>query len=176
MSSRPAKPHSRSWSSSTAKVREVPPVVLAVATFGFIGLSPVAPGTMGSLAAAALYSLIPGLQNGWALAAGVLLLLVAGAASARIVELRTGEQDPGFVVIDEALGQWLALMTFSHQGEPIFVVTAFAFFRILDVWKPYPAKLFERLGGGAGVVLDDVVAGLYACVAANLAVSLLAEG
>lgn len=64
-------------------------------------------------------------------------------------------------------------MTLSHHGDPLFVVTAFALFRVFDVWKPYPARRFERCGGGTGVLLDDVVAGLYACVAANLTTSLL---
>jgi len=163
-----AKARSRLWSPSVAKVRGVPPVVLAIATFGFIGLSPIASGTIGSLAAVALYYFLPFFHNNWILIAGSILVMVAGAVSADVIELRTGEHDPSVVVIDEVLGQWIALLTLSYHGNIVFIISAFILFRIFDIIKPYPARIFERSIGGARIMLDDAVAGVYACIAANL--------
>lgn len=163
-----AKARSRLWSPSVAKVRGVPPVVLAVATFGFIGLSPVASGTFGSLAAVALYYFIPFLQNNWILLGGIIAVFIAGSISADVIELRTGEHDPSVVVIDEVLGQWIALLSFSYHGDIMFIISAFILFRIFDILKPYPATIFERSIGGTSIMLDDAVAGVYACIAANI--------
>lgn len=163
-----AKARSRLWSPSVAKVRGVPPIVLAIATFGFVGLSPFASGTFGSLAAIAIYYFIPIFQNNWMLLAGSIVTLVAGAVSADVIELRTGEHDPGVVVIDEVLGQWIALLTLSYHADMIFIIAAFLLFRFFDIIKPYPARIFERSTGGTSIMLDDAVAGVYACIAANL--------
>lgn len=163
-----AKARSRLWSPSVAKVRGVPPVVLAIATFGFVGLSPVASGTFGSLAAILIYHFLPFFQNNWALLSGSIITLIVGSVAADVIELRTGDHDPGVVVIDEVLGQWIALFSLSYHGDIVFIVSAFILFRIFDILKPYPAKIFERSIGGTSIMLDDAVAGIYACIAANI--------
>ncbi len=164
-----AKARSRLWAAPPEKLRSVPVFALAIATFGFLGLSPVASGTVGSAAAAALYYFLPFLQNNWWLVTTIIFSIAIGAVSTDIVELKTGEHDPGIVVIDEVLGQWIALISFAYKGDIVFIILAFLFFRLFDIIKPYPARIFERSSGGTAVMLDDAVAGVYANIAAHLA-------
>ena len=163
------KARSRVWAAPPEKLWSVPKFALVIATFGLLGLSPFASGTIGSAAAASLYYFTPLLQNNWVLVAAIFLAMVIGSIATDIVELKTGEHDPGIVVIDEALGQWIALISFWYTGDLVFVILAFSFFRLFDIIKPYPARIFERSSGGTAVMLDDAVAGIYANVAAHLA-------
>ncbi len=132
-------------------------VALFVATVGGAGLAPVAPGTVGSVVAALLLWLIPFSRP------GLLLFLVAvtaaGIWAAPRAERLLGAKDPGAIVIDEVAGLTLGLLV-APRTLPV-VVVAFLLFRILDVVKPFPARAAERLPGGLGVVMDDLVAGLY---------------
>jgi phosphatidylglycerophosphatase A len=133
--------------------------VLAV-WFG-CGHVPVAPGTAGTLGAIPLYLLVRpfGVVGVAATAVAVTLL---GSWAAGVVERRLGARDPPIVCIDEVAGvfvTWLAAPP-SWAG----LVAGVVLFRILDVIKPWPARAAERLGGGAGIVLDDVVAGAWAAV------------
>jgi phosphatidylglycerophosphatase A len=142
-------------------------VALAVATFGYSGYAPIAPGTAGS--AAGLLLIVPLRMLGlpWLDLAMAVGLFVLGVWSATIVEHHLGAEDPGLVVIDEVLGMLVSLL-WLPLSWPV-VVTAFFVFRACDIIKPWPAGRFERLGGGLGIMADDAMAGVYA----NLVVQVL---
>ena len=130
--------------------------VLAV-WFG-CGHVPIAPGTAGTLGAIPLYLVVR--PHGWpAVAATAVLVTLVGIWAAGVVERRLGTKDPQIVCIDEVAGvfiTWLAAPP-TWAGLVVGVVL----FRIFDKWKPWPARAPEHVGGGAGVMLDDVVAGLW---------------
>ena len=137
-----------------------------VATFFGSGLLKPAPGTWGSLAALLLWAAFAwvvqpsALALNAALVTGIVVVIALGVPAATIAERESGGHDPGFVVIDEVAGQWIALL-----GCPLdwrHAVIALALFRLLDVTKPPPARQLERLPAGWGIVFDDVAAGLYA--------------
>ena len=102
--------------------------------------------------------------------------VLAGLWSAQAYSRASGVEDPGAVVIDEVAGQWLALIPAAIAGPTIWqFAIGFALFRIADIGKPWPANWIDRrLSGGAGIMLDDVVAGIYA--AAGLAMMLYLIG
>ena len=126
------------------------------------GYAPAAPGTAGSLFAVVVaYGLHRYLEFGALhfLAMAGLLLAPAIWASDRVA-LLAGRKDPGVVVVDEVVGQWITLAgvaNFNWKGW----LGAFLLFRLFDVLKPPPARQLERLPGGVGIVLDDVMAGIY---------------
>jgi phosphatidylglycerophosphatase A len=130
------------------------------------GLVPRAPGTVGSLLGIPLYLAV--LQTGWppAAQAGALVLFVAfaGLVAGR-AEALIGEHDSGQIVIDEVAGMAVAL--FGHDPTLLNIAVIFACFRFFDIAKVWPASLIDRrMPGGRGVVLDDVVSGLYASLVA----------
>ncbi|MDP2321827.1 MAG: phosphatidylglycerophosphatase A [Acidobacteriota bacterium] len=134
-------------------------LALLVATFGYVGFFPIAPGTAGSLAALALFAFVRWVGMPAFELATIAVVLVAGIWSANGAERALGRKDPGPVVIDEVLGMLitLALLPVSLVG----VLVGFLLFRLFDVVKPYPAGRLEHLPGGYGIMLDDAVAGLY---------------
>lgn len=95
-------------------------------------------------------------------AGGALLALLIGIPAATIVERESGCEDPGHVVLDEVCGQWIALAIVPANWA--HVLLALLLFRFFDILKPWPARQLERLPGGAGIMLDDVAAGIYALV------------
>src|SRR5690242_2472176 len=101
-----AKARSRLWAVPKATFKRVPVWALFIGTVGFFGFSPVASGTVGSAIGALLYYYIPALQNNWILLAACVIIFILGTIATDIIELKTGEHDPGIVVIDEVLGQW----------------------------------------------------------------------
>jgi phosphatidylglycerophosphatase A len=139
-----------------------------IATAGFVGRFPVAPGTAGSVAGVAIYALIR-FAGGWRLEALALVVtFVLGVWSATVAERVLGAKDPGPVVIDEVLG---ILITFAFLDVNVAgAVTGFALFRAFDVLKPYPAGRLEILPGGLGVMMDDAMAALYSHAALRLLV------
>jgi phosphatidylglycerophosphatase A len=130
-----------------------------LASFGYVGYFPIAPGTAGSAAALALYALVR--WSASPLVEGVVLVAVAlvGTWSASIAERQFGVTDPGQIVIDEVLGMLmtLAFVPLTWPG----VVVGFFVFRALDIVKPFPADAAERLHGGLGVMADDAMSGVY---------------
>ena len=96
--------------------------------------------------------------------AAAAIALVLGVWSGEQVARRLRDKDPSLVVIDEIAGMWVTLV--ALPWNPVTVVAGFFMFRLFDVFKPYPARDLERVPGGWGIMLDDVVAGIYA----NLAV------
>src|SRR5215204_2916122 len=167
---------------------------LALATCG-VGLIPVAPGTWGSAVGVLLYlglgrltervfdySVARGLDLSPQQFPGILttvllltifLVALAGIWAGTRAEKLLGKKDPGAVVVDEVAGQliaflfvpWLTTWTWS-------VVAGFVAFRVFDIWKPYPVRRLEGLGGGLGIMADDMLAGFYAATAMSLLVTL----
>ena len=137
-----------------------------IATWFGCGYAPKAPGTAGSLAALLIAIALHwyGGYGRWTLLLLTALLLAPGIWSAGVVAKRTNQPDPQIVVVDEVIGQWITLAGASTLNWKSWLF-AFAFFRILDIWKPPPARQFERLPGGVGIVADDVMAGLYGALA-----------
>jgi phosphatidylglycerophosphatase A len=146
-------------------------VAYFIATAGFVGRFPIAPGTAGSVAGLFVYALIR-FVDGLALEAAMLMItLVVGVWSAQVAERLLGGKDPGPVVIDEVLG---ILITFAFlQVNVLGGLVGFLLFRIFDVVKPPPAASLEHLPGGFGVMLDDAMAGLYAHGAMRILVAFL---
>lgn len=135
--------------------------------FGFgSGLSPVAPGTVGTLMAVPLYLLMVRLP--WAYY--ILLLLVAIAAgiwlcgeSARLL----GVHDHGGIVWDEFVGFWITMLFVPPQW--LWIVLGFLLFRLFDIWKPWPIQIIDKqVAGGLGIMLDDILAGIYALLVLQL--------
>jgi phosphatidylglycerophosphatase A len=136
-----------------------PPWIFA--TWFGCGYSRFAPGTVGSLAALAIAW--PFARAGFTSLHFLILsfaLLYPAIRAAGIVASQAGRKDPQFIVIDEVLGQWLTLAGALRFDWRTFAI-AFALFRLFDIWKPPPIRLIEQIPGGAGIVLDDMKAGIY---------------
>jgi len=134
---------------------------LGFVSFGFLGLSPFAPGTVGTLGGVALAWGLGYSQHYlyWSLLVCALLYL-GGRALGEWSERYAGGKDPGFFVVDEVIG-FLITCLWTRGPSVLALVVAFFLFRFLDVVKPPPARQMERLGGGDGILLDDVMSGLY---------------
>ncbi len=135
---------------------------LALATGGFIGRLPWAPGTFGSLLALPLCFVLAYLPFIVA-TLFIAVFTVAAIAIAGSAETMLGAKDPGCIVIDEVAGQMVALLGLPFNFP--FVLGGFVAFRFFDIVKPFPIRWLEkRLPGGIGIVADDIVAGLMANV------------
>ena len=172
-----ASPRSRATSSSasapdrdaTVATRTVVDrAALVIATACGAGYSPIAPGTAGS----ALAVLVLWFAQLSPLGTLIFLIVVtvAGTWAADRAERVLGGKDPGAIVIDEVAGMALSVLAFRPTLGVL--LTGFVLFRVFDVVKPFPANVSQRLGGGVGVMIDDLIAGAYAlgCVAASRAV------
>jgi phosphatidylglycerophosphatase A len=137
------------------------PAWLVATVFG-CGLVPFAPGTVGSLA---------GVASAWILIRFISLppfcllilalgLIPIGIWSASLAEQMAGKKDPGQVVIDEVLGQWVTLAGAARVNWKMYLI-GFVLFRLFDIWKPPPVRQLEGLPGGQGIISDDLMAGLY---------------
>jgi phosphatidylglycerophosphatase A len=133
--------------------------VLALATGGGSGYSPVASGTVGSLVGLGLWWAV-GAANTASYAAACVAVIGLGIWAAGQAERIFGRHDDGRITIDEVAGMLLSLATLPFRPEVAGV--GFLLFRLFDIWKPFPARAAERLPGGLGVMADDLVAGLYA--------------
>jgi phosphatidylglycerophosphatase A len=140
--------------------------------FGFgSGLSPKAPGTMGTLAAIPLYLLLAGLPL-WGYMLAVVLVSLAGIWICGESSRRLGVHDHGGIVWDEFAG-FLLTMAAAPPGWA-WIMLGFALFRLFDIWKPWPIRVADRqVHGGLGIMLDDWLAGVYAWLVLQL-VALLA--
>ncbi len=121
------------------------------------GLSPIAPGTAGSLVALAVY-FIPDFQKPYFIIPAIILFFGWGTISAGRMETSYGH-DPSRVVIDEIVAMWISLLFLPKR----ILLAAFAFllFRMLDIFKPFPASYFDKRNGGISIMMDDVVCGVY---------------
>ena len=147
-----------------------------IATWFGLGLLPMAPGTWGSLAAFPFAYIISVYSAPYVLIIATVALFPIGTWASNKVEGSAQKKDPGFIVVDEVVGQWIALLPLpflNHYFGPnlsfwVFApiaAVAFLAFRIYDIWKPWPINYVDKnVPGGLGIMLDDVVAGIYALI------------
>jgi len=132
-------------------------ILRTISTFFYIGYLPFAPGTFASIAALSFFFAVKGNDAVYlSLAAGLTLLgfLVSGRA-----EKGFGRKDPPCIVIDEVSGMLLSLLFIPYDVR--LVIAAFILFRVLDIFKPYPARRVQDLPGSIGIMGDDIIAALY---------------
>lgn len=138
-----------------------------IATFFYLGYIPKAPGTFGSIGAVLFIYLLYllGIYHQLFILLMVLVFYAVGIWAVNVLREDWGE-DPAKVVVDEAVGLWISVLflPFTHLN----IILAFIFFRIFDIVKPLGIRKMERFRSGHGVMLDDVLAGIYANVAIRL--------
>lgn len=127
-----------------------------------VGYLPIAPGTWGSLAALLIWYVIIEHISSIALIALIVIILILGIYTSSITENNIAQKDPSIIVIDEWVGQWIALLFLPKSL--LWGLSAFLVFRLFDIWKPYPIKALDKISSGWGIMLDDVLAGIYALV------------
>ena len=138
---------------------------LVVGTGIGLGLAPIAPATVASLAALLLYSFSPldGNSTGFFILCTLGFLLGIWACQTMVT---ASDQDPKTAVWDEVAGMWITCLLLPKTLP--WLVSAFLVFRILDIWKPWPIRKFERLPGGLGIMADDLVAGVVGAAGLNV--------
>ena len=133
--------------------------VRLLATLGPVGYMPVAPATAGSAVVVVIGYFLP-VPPLW-----VALVIIAVGAWLAVGLCGAAEKQLGHdarpIIADEVVGQSLALLRVPH--DPLWFLVSFVLFRIFDVWKPLGARQAQRLPGGLGIVVDDIIAGLTAC-------------
>ena len=169
-------------------LRTVPFLTKVIATGLFSGYIPWASGTFGSFVALLFYILIPGFERPVILGSAILVGFFVGVYTSRRVAESTGhlltpiaartkaafqpgaqgEADPSIVVIDEIIGMWMSLLFLPKSV--LIAIVAFCLFRVFDIVKPYPTRQMEKMPLGWGIMLDDLGAGIYANVAAQMCV------
>ena len=132
----------------------------------FSGYSPIASGTVGSVVALAFY-FIPGFESPWIFGITTGFVFFFGYRTAATMERYYGH-DPSEVTIDEVVGMWISL--FLLPKKLWVVIAAFFLFRLFDIIKPFPARKFDEMHGGFGIMMDDVIAGLYTNIILQLAI------
>ena len=152
-----------------------------IATGLWTGFFPVAPGTAGSILALAIYAAVPGFAPTGDVPVGasvpsaaailVILWVMILAVPAASASEREFGHDGGPIVIDEVVGQWIAVA--GLPATPAVLIGGLLLFRIFDIFKPFPAGRSQRLPGGWGVVADDVIAGIYAAIALRVLLAIL---
>lgn len=164
---------------------------LAVTTCG-VGYLPIAPGTWGSLVAVGIYAVLANVFAAYRYAPGapgsepmiaaihaviliafLVFILVGVWAAGRSTEL-FGDLDPSQAVVDEVIGQLIVFLFIPFTSSWLLIAAGFLFFRLFDIWKPYPIDYLQNLPAGIGVCADDILAGVYAgvCLSVIYAVSL----
>ena len=145
-------------------------VANSISTWFGCGYSPAAPGTVGSAAAIAIALLIERYAAWTPVWFGALAAAMSAPAmwAAGDTARQANVKDPQFVVVDEVVGQWLALAGARAWNWKSWLA-AFALFRLFDIWKPWPVRQLESLPGGVGIVADDLMAGIYAALVLFLA-------
>ena len=130
-----------------------------------MGLIPIGPGTFGTLAAIPLFYVLSFTPLYLYLVITLLIILISVWASS-IAEEIFDKTDPGQVVADEVCGFLVTMILVPVTISNIFL--GFLLFRLFDITKPYPARKFEKLPGGWGIVMDDVIAGVYSCITLHI--------
>jgi phosphatidylglycerophosphatase A len=130
-----------------------------IATCGYLGYVPVAPGTFGSALGLVTFVLLRSIGSTTVEIAAIIVLFVIGIWSGTVAEHHFGASDPAPVVLDEVVGMLvtLALLPVNLLGA----IAGFVVFRVMDVVKPWPSARFESLPGGLGVMADDGMAAIY---------------
>ncbi len=130
----------------------------------YTGYVPIASGTFGSLVAIVIYS-IPGFERLEIIIPAIILLFSYGLFVSSKFEKVYGK-DPSQCTVDEVVGTWIALIALPKSF--LIVFTTFLIWRLLDIIKPFPARTSEKLPGGFGIMIDDVISGFYAVVIVHL--------
>lgn len=134
-----------------------------MATWFGSGLMSPAPGTWGTLAAMPFAMIMSIFGSPLILIIAACIVYLIGIKSVQIIEEQTKSHDSGYIVIDEVVGLWIAFV--AAEANAIHFVAAFLLFRFFDILKPFPIGWLDRnLEGARGVMLDDVVAGIYAAI------------
>ena len=137
-----------------------------IATVGYCGYFPIAPGTVGSAAGLVFYGLVWWTGSAVVETALIAVVFAAGVWAGTTAERYFGGIDPGPIVLDEVVGMLMTL-AFIPVGMTGALI-GFLLFRLFDVLKPFPAGRFEKLHGGLGVMADDAMAAIYANLALRL--------
>ena len=147
---------------------------LFIATCGYLGYVPVAPGTFGSAAGLVVFAAVRWSGSPALELAVIILLFAVGVWSANAAERHFGGVDPAPVILDEVVGMLitLAFLPVNITGA----IIGFLLFRLFDVVKPWPANRLEAVHGGLGVMADDAMAGVYGNVAMRMLVVALPAG
>ena len=152
-----------------------------ISTFFYVGHIRPAPGTWGSFAALPAAWAIYALTGPWGLLAGVFVSYALGVWATAVETRGKDNHDPSEIVIDEVCGQWMALLplAFGAARQDVSIlalwpgwIAAFALFRLFDITKWGPVGWADRMHGPTGVMLDDVIAGLFAAVGVVLLAAL----
>ena len=137
----------------------------------YTGYFPIASGTVGSLAAIVIY-IIPGFEQLVIIIPATLVFMAYGIFIGTKFENQYGK-DPSECTVDEVVGTWISLIALP---KTLWIILAtFFLWRILDIIKPPPARNLERLKGGLGIMIDDVISGLYTLIIMHLVVYLLGK-
>ena len=144
-------------------------LVKVLSTFFYVGYLPLIPGTFASLAGVLVYILIQGYALNYLLI--TLLIIAIGFLVSGPAEKAMQRKDPPYIVIDEVAGMLLSLLFLPYDIR--IVALAFILFRLLDTLKPYPARSLERLKAGAGIMADDLVAGVYTNIILQVALKVI---
>jgi phosphatidylglycerophosphatase A len=145
-----------------------------LATCGYVGYAPVAPGTFGSAAGLVIFALVRTSGSMSVELATIVVLFAIGVWSGTEAEQHFGGVDPGPIVLDEVVGMLITLALLPVNAMGAFV--GFIVFRALDVVKPWPSGRFERLHGGLGIMADDGMAALYGNGVMRILVALTPAG
>jgi phosphatidylglycerophosphatase A len=134
----------------------------------YTGYSPYISGTIGSLAALIIY-IIPGFEQLLIILPAIMIFMVYGIYVGTKFEAQYGK-DPAQCTVDEVVGTWISLIALPKTVG--IVAASFILWRILDIVKPPPARNLERLKGGLGIMIDDVISGIYTLIIMHLVVYL----
>lgn len=144
-----------------------------IATFFGVGLLKPAPGTWGSLAALPVAYAVLSIGGFWLLVNLTFFVFMSGWIATRDLIRGQTDHDPSYIVIDEVVGQWIALFPVGYGAMMMSVdllalypgwIAAFVLFRLFDIWKPWLVGRADARGDALGVMLDDVVAGVFAAL------------
>jgi phosphatidylglycerophosphatase A len=149
-------------------------VAVFLATCGYVGYAPVAPGTFGSAAGLAIFALVRASGSIYVELAVIVVLFAIGVWSGTEAEHHFGGTDPGPIVLDEVVGMLITLALLPVNAMGAFV--GFIVFRALDVVKPWPSGRFERLHGGLGIMADDGMAAVYGNIMMRIALAVAPAG
>jgi len=134
----------------------------------YTGFIPFAPGTFGSIVALLIY-LIPGFENPTLLLIIISLFSVLGISIGTKFEILYGK-DPKQCTIDEMVGMWISLILIPKKIW--FILIVFIIWRVLDILKPFPANIAEKIKGGMGIMLDDIIAAIYTLTISHIIIYL----
>ena len=155
--------------SQTRSPAALSPIIRIFATGLYSGYAPVASGTFGALVGLLFY-LIPSFERPEVILPASLLVFIFGSLAAGRMETMYGH-DPSIVTIDEVFGMWISLLFLPKSF--LVIIGAFLLFRAFDIFKPWPARIFDRMEGGWNIMLDDAIAGLYANLLLQVAIRVL---